>query len=357
MIKTLKSELNLRATYDEMIGMIESQGNPNRPSIESVIDRRATLFRNNQFGSQFDNVDFLGLKKQEEDKVRNEMRQAQLRQSAISTGSSMGVLSAKSSGFNTPLEIELLDGEELSADEISRIQADLEDYNQRMQQARDRAISSVSSDLDDVHRQTLPVGVPVHSMATDASDEMPELEPIENENQDDEEEDEDEGSLANKIGLVGDFDADNLLNNQDVKSTGLMFQLFVGDILSDEMIELTDRLPNEQKKKQYLVSIIEGLKEAEEWQHSGFAGKTVKKEARKFREMRKALKNKPKTQEGGSSSSQSSRASGEGSSGGGIGSAIASGAKAVGGAVLDAGKEALKETAIAAAKGAVASLL
>ena len=44
------------------------------------------------------------------------------------------------------------------------------------------------------------------------------------------------------------------------------------------------------------------------------------------------------------------------SSSGGIGSAIASGAKAVGGAVLDAGKEALKETAIAAAKGAVASL-
>ena len=80
---------------------------------------------------------------------------------------------------------------------------------------------------------------------------MPELEPIENENQDDEVEDEDEGSLTNKIGLVGDFDADNLLNNQDVKSTGLMFQLFVRDLLSDEMIELTDRLPNKQKKKQY----------------------------------------------------------------------------------------------------------
>ena len=224
-----------------------------------------------------------------------------------------------------------------------------------MQQARDRAISSVSSDLDDVHRQTLPAGVPVHSMATDASDEMPELVPIENENEDDEVEEEDEGSLANKIGLVGDFDADNLLDNQGVKSTGLMFQLFVRDLLSDEMIELTDRLPNEQKKKQYLVSIIEGLKETEEWQQSGFAGKTVKKEAKKFREMRKAMKNKPKTQEGGSLSSRSSRASGEAS--GGIGSAIASGAKAVGGAVLDAGKEALKETAITAVKGAVASIL
>ena len=46
MIKTLKSELKLRPTYDEMLGMIEAEGDPNRPPIEKVIDRRATLFRN-----------------------------------------------------------------------------------------------------------------------------------------------------------------------------------------------------------------------------------------------------------------------------------------------------------------------
>ena len=50
-----------------------------------------------------------------------------------------------------------------------------------MQQSRDRAISSASSDLADVHRQTLPAGVPVHSMETDGSESMPELEPIEGE--------------------------------------------------------------------------------------------------------------------------------------------------------------------------------
>ena len=36
--KTLKSELRLRPTYDELVGMIESQGDPNRPSIEQVVD-------------------------------------------------------------------------------------------------------------------------------------------------------------------------------------------------------------------------------------------------------------------------------------------------------------------------------
>ena len=273
MIKTLKSELKLRPTYDEMIGMMESQGDPNRPSIESVIDRRATIFRNNQYGSQFDNVDFLGLKKQEEDKVRNELRQAQLRKVGVENGTSTGVLAVGSSGFNTPFEVELLDGKELSVDEISRIQAEMEAHNQRMKVARERVISSASSDLMDVHSQSLPAGVPVHSMASDvASDTMPELEPLDGEDEESQEEEKDGGDLMNKVGLVGAFNPDNLLDNQDIKSTGLMFQLFVRGLLSDEMIELADRLPTEQKKKQYLVSIIEGLKETEEWQQSGFTG-------------------------------------------------------------------------------------
>ena len=89
MIKTLKAELKLRPTYDDMIGMINEQDKENRPPIEKVIDRRATLCRNIQFGSQFDNLDFLGLKKQEDDKVKNELRQTQLRQTAMATGSSM----------------------------------------------------------------------------------------------------------------------------------------------------------------------------------------------------------------------------------------------------------------------------
>ena len=45
------------------------------------------------------------------------------------------------------------------------------------------------------------------------------------------------------------------------------------------------------------------------------------------------------------------------SSSGGIGGAIASGAKALGGAVLDAGKEAVKEAVVAGARGAVMSLI
>ena len=87
-------------------------------------------------------------------------------------------------------------------------------------------------------------------MASDvASDTMPDLEPIDG--ADEESQEEDGGNLMNKVGLVGDFNPDNVLDNQNIKSTGLMFQLFVRDVLSDEMIDLVDRLPTEQKKKQY----------------------------------------------------------------------------------------------------------
>ena len=314
------------------------------PQLKTLLTDEQRIFRNNQFGSQFDNVDFLGLKKQEEDKLKNELRQADLKKKANETGSSMGVLSVASrsvsaSGYNTPLEDRLDDADDLISEEITRVQAEIDAHNQKIQKARDIATSSASSDLADVLAQSLPVGVPVHSMASDeGSDKMPDLESVESE------EEEDEGSLTDKIGLVGDFDPDNLINNQDIKSTGLLFQLYVRDLLEPEMMELTDKLPNEQKKKQYLVSIIEGLKETEEWQKSGFAGKKVKQEAKKFREMRKNMKKKPTNQESASSS-------------GGIGSAIASGAKAVGGAVLNAGKEVAKDVALAVAQDALASII
>ena len=181
MIKTLKSELKLKPTYDEMIGMIEAQGDENRPSIETVIDRRATLFRNNQFGSQFDNIDFLGLKKQEEDRAKEEVRQAQLRQAGIMAGTSSGTLTIRTSGFSTPAEVdgdfvyETMDGDELSIEEATKIRAEMERYLQRQREAQQEIASSVASDLDEAHRQTLPAGVEFHRMDTGGTDDLPPL--------------------------------------------------------------------------------------------------------------------------------------------------------------------------------------
>ena len=172
MIKTLKSELKLKPTYDEMIGMIEAQGDENRPSIETVINRRATLFRNNQFGSQFDNIDFLGLKKQEEDRAKEEVRQAQLRQAGIMAGTSSGTLTIRTSGFSTPAEVyeAMDDDDDMTSEEMTRIRAEMERYLQRQREAQQETASSVASDLDEAHRQTLPVGVEFHRMNTGGTD-------------------------------------------------------------------------------------------------------------------------------------------------------------------------------------------
>ena len=175
MIKTLKSEFKLRPAYDELIGMINEQGDPNRPPIEQVIDRRATLFRNNEFGSNFDNVDVLGLKKQEEDKIKNELRQTQLRQTAVETGTSMGVVNFRlgtgetpplSYGGRTPRGAYNADGFDtptndvnMSDEQVMRIRAEMEAFNKRRQEAQQASSSSARVDLDEAHRQSLPVGV------------------------------------------------------------------------------------------------------------------------------------------------------------------------------------------------------
>ena len=157
MIKALKSELKLRPTYDELVGMIEAQ--------EQVIDRRATLFRNIQFGSQFDNVDFLGLKKQEEDRVKEELRQAQLKEKAVSTGTSMGVLNyalrasretgaPASYGGRTPAGAYNADGFDTPTNDVNmsdeqsmRIRAEMEAFNKRRQEAQQASSSSARNDL------------------------------------------------------------------------------------------------------------------------------------------------------------------------------------------------------------------
>ena len=272
MITTLKSELRLRPTYDELVGMIEAQGDPNRPSIEQAIDRKATILRNNQFGSQFDNLDFLGLKKQEEDKVKNELRQAQLRQTAIATGSSMGVLTSSvgSSGFTTPL-LDTPSGEEyLGHLDIERIRAELSELERGQQQAQQATTSTARSDLDEAHRQSLPVGV-----MDEEEEDMPPLVNIEEgeeeEDFDDDPElipaDDDETTKApaqaRKHKETIDYSAKiTKWQDKSVQENDIRFQLFLRGIeLTPEQEEEISKLKvkgkgRNQTRKDYLIIIL-----------------------------------------------------------------------------------------------------
>ena len=172
MIKTLKSELKLKPTYDELVGMIEDADKENRPPIDKIIDRRATLFRNNQFGSQLDNIDFLGLRSKRKTEQKKDVRQAQLRQTGIMAGTSTGTSSIRTSGFTTPAEVYEMDNDDdMTSEEATRIRAEIERYLQRQQQAQQTSSSTARSDLDVAHRQSLPVG-----MNIDEEEEMPPIE-------------------------------------------------------------------------------------------------------------------------------------------------------------------------------------
>ena len=347
MIKTLKSELRLRPTYDELIGMIEAQGDPNRPPIEQVIDRRATLFRNNQFGSQFDNVDFLGLKKQEEDKVKEDLRQAELRKTAMATGSSMGVLSYdgrtpvgayNADGFETPDS----DDYRMSLDQINRVRAELDAGLQRQQEAQQASSSTVRSDLDEAHSQSLPVGVPVHSIATDEEEEMPPLETpteVAEEGEEEEEATDDEETQvppqSRKHKETIDYNENiERWRQKDISVDDILYQLHLRGIkLTEEQEEEMDKLKIKGKgktptKKDYLLNFVERLIQTGKWADE-VNDQLLRSRMEEWVQMKKGK--------------------GKGM--------IRKAFESAGSALLDAGKEVAKDALIAGAQSAVMSLL
>ena len=362
MIKTLKSELKLRPTYDEMIGMINEQDKENRPPIEKVIDRRATLFRNNQFGSQFDNLDFLGLKKQEEDKVKNEMRQTQLRQTAIATGSSMGILSYggltpvgdyNADGFETPDS----DDYRMTAEKINRIRAELEAWERRQREAQQASSSSARSDLSVATSQSLPAGVPIHSMATD--EDLPPFETPtevaeeeEEEEKEEEEEEEEEDALASS-GRSRDDDETHMRpqsrkhketidynrnidrwKRSDVSVDDLLFQLHLRGIqLTEEQQEEMSKLKIKGKgkaptPKDYVLTYVQRLMVTDKWADE-VNDQLLKSRKEEWVQMKKGK-------------------------GKGV---IRKAFESAGSSLLEAGKEVAKDALIAGAQNAIMSLL
>ena len=348
MIKTLKSELKLRPTYDELIGMTEAQGDPNRPPIEQVIDRRATLFRNNQFGSQFDNLDFLGLKKQEEDKVKNGMRQTQLRQAAMATGSSMGVLSYggltpvgayNADGFETPDS----DDYRMTAEQINRIRAELEAGERRQREAQQASSSSARSDLSVATSQSLPAGIPIHSMATDQEEEEEEMPPLETptevaEEEEEEDDDDDETQVppqSRKHKETIDYN-ENIegWKNKDVTSDDLLFQMHLRGIqLTEEQQEEMSKLEIKGKgktptQKDYLLTYVQRLMVTGKWADE-VNDQLLKSRMEDWKQMK----------------------TGKGKG------VIRKAFESAGSALLDAGKEVATDALIAGAQSAVMSLL
>ena len=294
MIQTLNSELKLRPTYDELVGMIESQGDPNRPSIEKIIDRRATIFRNNQFGSQFDNLDFLGLKKQEEDRAKENLRQAQLKNVGIQSGTSTGIQAVRTSAigtnaFMTPAEVDEMGEEQMTSEKVTQIRAELERCIQSQQQAQQASASTAGRELDEAHRQSLPVGVMDASpearvLRDDEEEDMPPLVDVE-EGEEEEEFDDDPELIpadddettkappqARKHKETIDYSTKiTKWQDKSVQEEDIRFQLFLRGIeLTPEQEEEIAKLKvkgkgRNQTRKDYLINYVDRLIQTGKW--------------------------------------------------------------------------------------------
>ena len=153
---SLKSQLHLRPSYDELLKetLVEDE---NRPSIENVIDRRATRYRLNQYGGQFDNKGALDTQKKEELRRREEVKKE--------ASSGRGIFDEIGDTFKQ--QMAFVD-ERLM--EVNRQKEELEERMRLMFGQHDEMASAVS-------RQSTPEGVEVHSMAS-KQEEEPEDDPI-----------------------------------------------------------------------------------------------------------------------------------------------------------------------------------
>ena len=164
---TIMNQFDRRPTYNEMIEMIEEEELKVKPSIENVIDRKATFFRNNQYGGRFDNPDMIGLQKQEQMRQLKMLKEATMREAMFNdpdrarfmTPVGAGGLPpfTPAGGFQTPPEI----NEELAQDEefILRMNQELREYEERQNRLRQLDRSQAEGMLSTLSQEELPQGV------------------------------------------------------------------------------------------------------------------------------------------------------------------------------------------------------
>ena len=163
------NQFDRRPTYNEMIEMIEEEELKVKPSIENVIDRKATFFRNNQYGGRFDNPDMIGLQKQEQMRQIKMMREATMKEAMFNdpdrvrfmtpagTPAGAGGLPpfTPAGGFQTPPEINA----ELARDEEFRMNQELREYEERQNRLSRLDRSQADDMLSTVSQEELPQGV------------------------------------------------------------------------------------------------------------------------------------------------------------------------------------------------------
>ena len=229
----------------------------------------------------------------------------------------------------------------MTAEQTNRIRAELGAMERRQREAQQASSSSARSDLSDATSQSLPAGVPIHSMATDEEDEeeMPPLEPPTEVAEEEEEEEEDDEThvppQSRKHKETIDYNRNiDRWKRSDVSIDDLLFHMHLRVIqLTEEQLEEMSKLKIKGKgktptHKDYLLTYVQRL------MVTGKLADEVNDQLLQSRKEEWVQMKKGK--------------------GNGV---IRKAFESAGSALLDAGKEAVKEAVVAGAKSAVMSLL
>ena len=160
------NQFERRPTYNELVELIEEEELKLKPSIENVIDRKASIFRNNQYGGRFDNPDLVGLQKQEQMIQLKMMKEATMREAMFNDPDRARFgQPPQGGGFQSP--IPQVPPPEVSDDfQRFRMELLLGRVQDRLQQVRQGNREMADEMLSAVSQEELPQGVEQFMMAT-----------------------------------------------------------------------------------------------------------------------------------------------------------------------------------------------
>ena len=153
----IMNQFERRPTYNELVEMIEEEELKLKPSIENVIDRKASIFRNNQYGGRFNNPDLVGLQKQEQMRQLQMMKQATMREAMFNDPDrgrfGLPAMIPQQTGFQSP-QIPQVPMPEVSDDFqrfrmellLGRVQDRLEQVRRGNREMADEMLSVVSQE-------------------------------------------------------------------------------------------------------------------------------------------------------------------------------------------------------------------
>ena len=162
----IMNQFERRPTYNELVEMIEEEELKVKPSIENVIDRKASIFRNNQYGGRFDNPDLVGLQKQEQMRQLKMMKEATMREAMFNDPDRARFgQPPPQAGFQSPIPQPPLP--EVSDDfQRFRMELLLGRVQDRLQQVRQGNREMADEMLSAVSQEESPQGVEQFMMAT-----------------------------------------------------------------------------------------------------------------------------------------------------------------------------------------------